>query len=53
MSTWRFGKLLLGKYCLASEREATAMNFYTVTVVENNDTPIDNNTLVLNENFHC
>ena len=22
MSTWQFGKLLLDKYCLASEREA-------------------------------
>ena len=25
MSTWRFGKLLLDKYCLASEREASSM----------------------------
>ena len=25
MSTWRFGKLLLDKYCLASEREETSM----------------------------
>ena len=26
MSTWRLGKLLLDKYCLASERVATSMN---------------------------
>ena len=25
MSMWRFGKLLLDKYCLASERVATSM----------------------------
>ena len=42
ISKWRLGKLLLDKYCLVSEREATSrITIYAVAVVENNDTPVD------------
>ena len=36
---------------LPCEREGGNVHEYTVAVVENNDTPIDNDALGVNENF--